>query len=224
MISLNDKKKMQESLNLFGYCKVPLSLSQRECEEVIKFINNSSSAADQYYGGSEIRNWGLEKKMPIIADLSNTLDDFLKNIFPGAEKCRTVLGIRNESVSPEEFRSGRWHIDSYRRQFKFFCFLRPVNENNGPFAIIEGTHSAWFKMRMAFRGIYLTISDLASGKRKYQKIDDDFIKSLVDAGYKPKTFFSDTGEIFLVNTSMIHRATPCNSGTRYALTLYYPPF
>ena len=66
---------------------------------------------------------------------------------------------------------------------------------------------------------YFSISDLFTGKRRYQSLDDLFIKKLTRK-LNIVDIVSSRGGIFFVNSSSIHRACPIESNERYALTFY----
>ena len=113
-----------------------------------------------------------------------------------------------------------WHLDSLKPEYKLFCYLTEVSDQNGPTEIIEGTASMRHKLHGILNGAYFRPTDIWSkGKRQYMNIDKKWMNKIFRK-FNITTMRSVAGESFLVNTSTIHRAKPCVCGQRYALTLY----
>ena len=100
-----------------------------------------------------------------------------------------------------------------------FVYLNDVYPGNGQLQVIDKTNSFFFKLKNIILSNYFSISDLFTGKRRYQSLDDLFIKKLTRK-LNIVDIVSSRGGIFFVNSSSIHRACPIESNERYALTFY----
>lgn len=208
-----------------GYLKLPICLPEQRCSALRDIIDEMESAESEInYGESEVRVWDIEKKHGAVAGFQSDLDCYIRATLECTPRLDTTLGIRNTAISGDDFRAGRWHIDSFMPQFKAFCFLSAVSDRNGPFSFMLGTHTRGFKFSQFIRGTYFGVSDVFTGSRKYTRISDNFVESLIANGRSYKELTCSAGDIFIVNTSMIHRAKPCEHGSRYALTSYYGSF
>ena len=109
-------------------------------------------------------------------------------------------------------------------QLKVFCFLSEVKDENGPLEILMKTHSIGYKAMGLISGRYIKPSDFLKNKstRSYAKLDEGYIDAITKFGAKSRKLITkDRGESFLVDSSVIHRASPVLSGDRYALCAYY---
>ena len=103
-------------------------------------------------------------------------------------------------------------------------FLSDTNEDSGPFEFVPNTHKPSFRIRKAlepgFFFDHLRLFDNSS--RPYQSIDDEKLEKMFSSGFRPNPVIAKAGAILIVNPSyLIHRARPCLSGHRYALTSYF---
>jgi hypothetical protein len=220
----DDVKNALVSLRSCGYFKLPLNIVEADCQAFMEYIDSALPGSESHYGDTESRIWDAEKKEKSIFNLQKQLDSCLSAIFGHAPECNTTLGIRNLALQDRNFDIGRWHVDSVRSQYKFFCFLTTVHSDNGPLMVVRGTASKWFKIKQILKGIYFSLLDFKNGTRKYTQIDDAYINKLLDNGYSSQELICSAGDIFLVNTSMLHRAKPIKRGERYALVSYYDTF
>jgi len=227
--------ELKSQLKRDGYVKLPVRFPESDCKTVRECIDamesgdhetHSMESGDNeiHYGDTEFRVWDLEKKQKSVARFQSELDLYLSTVTGRHPKLQTTLGIRNLAIPGGKFREGRWHIDSFMPQFKAFCFLSDVSDRNGPLTLILDTHVPRFKFTQLIRGIYFGISDAFVGSRRYTKLNDNYIESLIANGCSLKELTCSAGDIFIVNTSAIHRAKPCEHGKRYALTSYYKSF
>lgn len=175
------------------------------------------------YGGSEHRVWNAHAKSKLIDQFRIFSDKVLSEVMGKPKAAHNILAIRNRTLDPEAaaLRKGRWHLDSLNQQMKVFVFLTDVTQASGPFEMIPGTHAMSFKMRKALQGYLITPKDLIQGTRSYSRLKDKLIEKIVAKGYETKAFDVPAGTIALVDTSCVHRARPCTTGERYALTSYY---
>jgi ectoine hydroxylase-related dioxygenase (phytanoyl-CoA dioxygenase family) len=104
---------------------------------------------------------------------------------------------------------GEWHRDGFRHEMKALIYLTDVTDADGPFAIVEGSHTTWRilidTLRMAFWG--------TRDATRLKNAGDRF-------GYR--AFTAPAGTLILFDASSIHAGLPIKEGReRVALTNYY---
>lgn len=216
---------LREQLEREGCFLIPDAYAREACEEIVRWIDGEEGdpKAEINYSGTETRLWGAESKHPGIAAFREESDRALATLLEAKTEAYTVLAIRNRAVDRGDAAAnlGRWHTDSFRQQYKVFLFLTDVVESSGPFEYLPRTHRPSFKLSMAVRGVYFGPTDLIKGTRSYTRLNEGYIDRLAERGFRSKPVTCAAGTIMIVNTSAIHRARPCMSGARYALTSYY---
>ena len=108
-----------------------------------------------------------------------------------------------------------WHRDSpFSHQFKSILYLNDVNESNGPFQYIAGSHK---KNHIRKISKFLSVN---CDKYRYSNSEINRLieNKLID---KPVEFCSKAGTLILVDTRGLHRGKPLHSGHRKALTNYF---
>lgn len=218
--------KVRKCLKNDSYYIVENAYDEDFCSSVIKFINEykESDGTEINYAGTELRIWQAEKKYSLLYKFFEESNVFMSSVLQKKTIASTLLAIRNNTLpkSDDFLKQGRWHIDSFSKQFKVFLFLSDTNELSGPFEFIPRTEKMFFKLNMAIQGKYFKFSELLSkNKRSYQQLNDELIEKLVKIGYNPQPIICKSGTLLIIDTSAIHRARPCLQGSRYALTTYY---
>jgi hypothetical protein len=183
----------------------------------------AAEGGERNYGDSELRIWDSQRKNPLLDRFHDESNVFMSCVLNSDMEAYTLLAIRNRAIPRDasQHQLGRWHIDSFRPQFKTFLFLVDVEDSTGPFEFIPRTHAPGFKRKMAMTGSYFRPSDFFTGKRAYAQIPDARVERLATDGYAPRAAVCRAGTVMIADTSAIHRARPCFEGTRYALTTYY---
>lgn len=221
---------VRESLKKQGYYLHQDAYDLEFCKQTIQFMDNyrpeNSSNSPKHeinYGSSELRIWDAHKQDNLLNQFCQECDFSMSSIIKKRTEASTLLAIKNEAlISQDEIlKKDRWHIDSFFKQLKIFLFLTDTHEQSGPFEFIPFTNSKAFKLTALCKGKYLRPRDLLSDKRTYQKISDVWVENLQKKGFNPKPIICKAGTLLIVDTSLIHRARPCITGSRYALTAYY---
>ena len=216
-------KNMDES----GYHVFRNRIPATVCESLRDKIDELSQAKDVEinYQASEHRIWQAADKASEFYSFQSLSNSLIPKLYGRASPAHNVLAIRNRPVPPDTERmQTRWHLDSFQKQLKLFAFLSDVTEDSGPLEFIPGTHKTSFKWRHAIPLGYYKLTDIPSyfqGKRSWQFIHNQTIDKIRTAGYEPKPMVAEAGTVMLVDTSAIHRARPCLSGERYAVTVYH---
>lgn len=224
-VTLANVKSAREALASDGCLVVEDVYSRDACGEIIEWMDSDAAGegGERNYGDSELRIWDSHRKHPLPARFHDESNVFMSCVLNTDMEAYTLLAIRNRAIQRDatQHQLGRWHIDSFRRQYKTFLFLVDVDDARGPFEFIPRTQNPRFKRTMAMKGSYFRPSDLFTGKRAYAQIADDHVERLAADGYAPRAAVCRAGTVMIVDTSAIHRARPCFEGTRYALTTYY---
>lgn len=148
-------------------------------------------------------------------------DSYLKSIGEAYTGCELInshtLGARLEAKKNNLGSGGGWHRDSvYKIQYKSIAYLTDVEEENGPFEFILGSHNKSSVTKSIKENNFE-----AHHNRFTESEVEDFLQSNPD--FKNKIYTAKKGSVILVDTSGVHRGMPINQGKRYALTNYYFP-
>ena len=108
---------------------------------------------------------------------------------------------------------GGWHRDSVGFQHKAMLYLSDVDSDSGPFEYYVGSHKKYYK----FKSYLLSFIKGLDGLLRYSKP----MVQIVDNDNKKVTFTGKAGTLILFNSSGLHRGSPINENSRYALTNYY---
>lgn len=221
-----DPKASGARLATEGFVILPTPIAEASRHEMIDFIDSvPANKCEINYGGTEKRIWDAHTKSPLIEAFREFSNDLLERLYMRRPDAHTVLAYSNKPIPDDrELASGRWHLDSLRKQVKVFAFLTKTTEKSGPLEILRGTHRSMFKVAEIARGTLLNASLFTTGKRLYQKLPDDQIDRIIASGKNAVPILCEAGAIVIVNTSAIHRARPCFEQGRYALTSYYDHF
>ena len=107
---------------------------------------------------------------------------------------------------------GEWHKDRTNRKYKYckaFVYLNDVDENNGPFQYIKGSHKGSFLIRNFIK------KNFGFDKKNFSddEINNNFYNDIV-------TFKKPKGTVIIFDGTGIHRGKPIEKNIRYTLTNY----
>lgn len=194
-------------------------LSKEDCDKLVAkmeywFSNAENVITDELKSDSRI--FGIDRIEKDYKELLDTdhinqmLNDYLTT------RSSFLMANRVKHVEGNLGSGGGWHRDSYLfPQIKLITYLSDVNEDNGPFEYIPGTHRLNNKKSDVFKGNY----EFDANRSVPSRFSDKSIK----AKYSQNDIFRVTGQkgtAVLVDTSGIHRGMPIKSGVRYACTKY----
>lgn len=187
------------------------------CSEIDQKIEEHSANIWRDENDADNRIFGAEKVSDSIRKFNT--DERLTNLACTYLEAETVpyltMAGRIRSKEGQNLGSGQgWHRDTvYIQQFKSIIYLTDVNENNGPFQYLEGSHAK---------------STIFEFNKKYgigigqNRISDKEVDAIVqDENYPLVEFSALKGTMILADTSGIHRGKPLLDGDRYALTNYF---
>ncbi len=123
----------------------------------------------------------------------------------------TLPGKNSEDETIEkylEYDAHFWHRDVDKlRDIKVFTYLTDVDDfDDGPFEILNGTHSWGFKKFKYYN------------KNNYRILSKNIPNKLLD---KKISFFGAKGKNFVVNTRCLHRGTSVKRNYRLVLELFF---
>tara|TARA_Y100000816_G_scaffold286434_1_gene267560 strand:- start:317 stop:1156 length:840 start_codon:yes stop_codon:yes gene_type:complete len=218
----NDDKKIEnyiKDLKKNGYCIIENFISNDECKEFIKiidnFINDNKKLVWIDNEGSDERIMGAENVSKKFS--SSEVNIFTKKI--GSIFLQQKLELFMIMANKVSFKNnnigsgGGWHKDSNAEQFKSLLYLSNVSKENGPFQIVKNSDNnllnfkIFSKLKKKFPAYRFTEEEIKQITKK---------KNIVE-------FVANAGTLILFNTCLLHRGSPIKSGTRYAITNYFYP-
>ena len=198
---INEFSDVADDINEKGYC-------------VLKNVFNKSDIKSLYEKTKHYFNTGDRHsivKQPLINSpeiLPFVFNDYMIQIAMSYLKCYPALGTLNfrksyiTDLPPEGVQL--FHLDPNSPRFlKFFIYLNDVDENGGPFQIVEGSHKELYSNRYDKHRWSLTDIETTYGKDK--------VKSLT----------ASMGDMIVATTNCFHRGVPPINSERTMLTLNY---
>lgn len=125
----------------------------------------------------------------------------------GIEFHSVLLMFQHNTQTNENTRY--YHVDAFEREFKSFLYLDDVDDGNGPFAYLPGTH----------RKHYTRIKKHVVGNREGSPTS--FYPEDIGMGLESETRITGTaGTLILANVRGLHRGTPQADRSRSVLVNY----
>lgn len=218
-LDLSKQEKMiLENIRSKGYFVWKNFIDHKECENLILEVNRLITNKEflKEYNSSDYRIYGGNFLSSSIKKFNENL--ILEKIGSAFLKMKTkAMFTLTAKVKFTESNLGSgqgWHRDTVKPyQFKTLLYLSNVNEDNGPFQILDGTNKK-----------FSLFENLIKFKFSFNK--NRFNESEINKMQKEKkiiTFTANKGDLIIFNSYCIHRGSPLKNGNRYALTNYYFP-
>ena len=217
--NLNDEERnLLTTIKNQGFIVIPDFFSKSECESCITdmdwmYENKSQFIHKTDY--SDLRIFGAEHLSETIMKFAThpLLNSLARHYNAVPTSCGFTLAGKIEATGHEYGSGGSWHRDSYFRQFKSLLYLTDVNEENGPFQLIESSHDT--------KNI-TNDSKIGNLEPMQCQFNQETAQKIIDLEpHRLKTLTAKAGTVVLVDTSVIHRGVPLKNGKRYALTNYF---
>lgn len=221
MVENNDKSvELLKQLSSDGIVSESGFLTSEECTLYINKI-------EQLLTTEKCRVWVDDEKSDHRIYFINTIDiDF--NLFYEHPRIRNVLKLYTGTENPLgmllaakiEYKDGNlgsgggWHRDSpITHQFKAICYLNDVDEDNGPFQYIKGSHR---KGNVLFNYVNKVFKP-----SQYRFNKDEIEVYLEKNGKNVESVTGKAGTLVYADTKGIHRGKPLTQGVRYVLFCYF---
>lgn len=196
-------------------------LTMEDCDELIKKAIHIKKTRPERINlesnNSDMRIYGVDNLDDLfkLTKSSAKLNEWAKKFY----KTKTIeyfqmLGHIVYKDNNKGSGSG-WHRDSpFSHQFKFILYLNDVNEGNGPFQYIKGTHKTE-KIRNYCKA--------ANKKLSQYRFTDDEVEEILKKSESNEvvTVIGKAGTLLVADVKGIHRGKPLEHGERWATTRYY---
>lgn len=198
----------------------PGFLTPEQCQLYIDKI-------DQYIESGSSNVWrdneDADKRIYFINTIDCDFNDFYMN-----PKIRKVLSHYTGTTKPSgmllaakiEYKDnnlgsgGGWHRDSpISHQFKAVCYLNDVDDLNGPFQYIRGSHRKLDVLTSYLKKIFQP--------SQYRFSDSDILNYVYKNNVNVESVTGRAGTLAYVDTKGLHRGKPLESGVRYVLFCYF---
>lgn len=196
----------REGFALVG-CIAPHSVSLlRKCIE--GHLDGESAETREFVWedarGCDHRIWGLEVLEGSLQSLKRQLDPLMASLYgKGTDSMFLAQKVHSR---PDGIGSGPlFHRDSFRSQYKAFVYLTQTTSSNGALQIV-----------LRSKGFLRLLGELSKQRSFKMKINSPVVLQNDVLHCVEAT----AGDIFIVDTSLIHRGLPCNDSDRLNLTLY----
>jgi hypothetical protein len=166
---------------------------------------------------------GADNRIYFINSIDENFDEYYKN-----EKIRSVLRNYTGTSDPKGMllaakivykegnvgSGGGWHRDSpVTHQFKTVCYLNDVDETNGPFQYIRGSHRKSDVIRSYLSKVF------NAGQYRFR---DTEVESYITSNNRHiDSITGNAGTLVYADTKGLHRGKPLEAGTRYVLFCYF---
>lgn len=217
------KKKNQgvlSALNKDGLCVKTNALTADECDfmihEIDRLLESESVNVWQDEQGADQRIYFAEAVSEQFKKLFNdsVSREILKEYTGTTNPVGFVLASRISYTKDNRGSGGGWHRDSpYTHQFKSIYFLNDVNEDNGPFQYIRGSHKKTRVLLSYLKKIF--------NPGQYRFSCSQIEAYQIEFKTPVESLVCDSGTLVYADTKGIHRGKPLSSGRRYAIFCYY---
>ena len=210
----------RNAFNLFnkGYYEFSVNIDDKN------FDNIATNSIKKYFPHSkgDRRLFSIEEENEEIKIFFlKILDDHKENIKSVSTIKRLYLHsimaghLKNDEIKASS--GGDWHIDQHFELFKIIIYLSDVDEANGPFSYIEGSHSKFIQFFTLFFFKFFSKNPTRFTNKLMKIIKKTF-------NLKQKIFTGKKGSCIIFNSAGIHRGLEIENGERISLTAYIFPF
>jgi hypothetical protein len=213
----------RERLMADGYCVIPGFIDSLTADALAASARSLYGNHPEYVtlesNGTDKRIYGAEQAAAEFR-LEDELRwvDALSRAFYWTEDVVWFQMLGKISYQPNGLGSGSgWHRDSpFSHQFKAILYLTDVDEKNGPFEYIRGSHA---KKSLA------EVSKCLKVPGSRYRFSSEQIEQLENSGTIPRrtSVTGPKGTLLLTDSRGLHRGSPLVAGERLAVTRYYFP-
>jgi hypothetical protein len=154
------------------------------------------------------RLYHIDRVIPELAEFRN--DPFVLDIVKAYYRQPFHSGMLIFQHNTQSNANTRYfHVDGFSREFKAFLYLEDVDENNGPFTYIRGTH------RSHIRRLHKQLAGNENGSPT--SFHEDDVSSLLEKEVK---LAAPAGTLILADVRGLHRGSPQVNRSRSVLVNY----
>ena len=228
IIDLIRKKKTEnvitKNLIKFGCYKIENFLSEDVCKKIIVEIDRFIEIDKKNKTNKiDLKN-GFDSRIFSFHKASGHANNFLKNksinvsidSYVG-KSCNYsfTLAQKLEFVENNVGSGGGWHRDNTILKYpKAMIYLSDVNDSNGCFEYIKGTHNIKGIINLLFEKNIKPDQGTFSNEEIKNKFNDNNL-------FKKEKFLGKAGTLLIFDGRGIHRGSPLKYGKRHSLTNYY---
>lgn len=170
--------------------------------------SNEPYVLGNYLKDELVRIYHVERILPELKEFR--FDPFVLKIasaYNGQPSYSGALVYQHDTVHGRD--KSHYHVDTFTRQFKSIMYLDDVNNGNGPFSYIPGSHrKRSFLIKKQIRG---------NDNNKNNVFDEDEITSIK---YEEEQVCMPAGSLLVFDTACIHRGAPQEERSRSVLMNY----
>ena len=211
---IDDLQKYLDQIRRDGYVIVPNFYTKSECHKIRALTEDVMTRNSHLIQKlSDDRLFGAEQfDSQILNFHSNKIASRLASCVNHTESLPafTLAGRLSQANSS----SGEgWHRDAFYSQFKAMVYLTDVEETNGPFEILKGSHRL---------GNILKDMKIAKLDFHQYRLENTHIEALINSRrYTLNPLTGPAGTLIYFDSSAIHRGRPLEQGKRVSLTTYF---
>ena len=167
--------EIEHELRKNGVVVLKNFITKKSCEKLVKQIDSSIESGNVSWTDkkkSDVRIFGFENLFPNSANLFKSIDYLYGSYIDNNKKSSVLMANKVNFVIDNLGSGGGWHRDSLnRRQLKFMIYLNRVNEENGPFEYLMGSHRLNSKLKtnhFLFKKTRYTSEDVKKYSRTWE--------------------------------------------------------
>lgn len=207
----NSNTNLQKELRANGVVLIQNFLTDNDCESFKESINELIGNENYSWKDSEdsdFRIFGFENMNTKSVDIFQKLETQYASYVSRKTLEKTLMANFVKFKENNKGSGGGWHRDSLnRRQLKFMVYLSDVNEDNGPFQYLKGSHVFSSKFRTngaGYKKVRYTQEEISKYSRSWPLVN----------------CIGKKGSCVVFDSSGLHRGSPLKHGNRYAITQY----
>ena len=207
----------QKSLYKKGYYTFKIDIQDNKLEKLV--INSINKYFPNEKG--DTRLFAIEEESKEIKnfffDIIDTHKEHIKAVSTIKQLyLHSIMGGHLTKKSEKTSSGGDWHVDHHFELYKIMIYLSDVEEKNGPFSYLEGSHS---KLVQFFHLIFFKF--FSQNPTRFSESSMKIIKKIFQL--QKKIFVGKKGTVIVFNSAGIHRGIDIEKDKRTSLTAYIYP-